>query len=686
MAREFFLVYTPFLSRRRGFVLHKPRLTAPGLPYPAHLFLEAPMTTARVEKGHPKGLYSLFFTEMWERLGFYLMLGILFLYITDTERGGLGFSLKLAGEIYGTYMAFVYFTPFVGGMIADRILGYRRSVFIGGLLMAAGYFALGVRSMPTFYAGLVLICFGNGFFKPNISAMVGNLYAPDDQRRDAGFNIFYMGINIGATISALLAAPLRNLWSFNMAFTAAGVGMLIGVAILVISWKGLSAADRQPETAEGDFGLKQLFLTILLPAGLFGVAGYFLAGVIPLVQNTIGPITFGFLVGMLPVGMYFFLLVKRASPEEKPGLGALIPVYVAGGAFFMVLHLSGGLITVFAEHDTDRQAEWIPAATDFYAQKAMPSYYGNAGPDLPRPDERTLFVVPDQTEAMFGARILSESAVQDFRTNMAHGVTVNDYTGQPGLEGGLVSKVYPDDNVVVSTEKDSHGVATTTVKVVPETAPKLGEVAISRNIEGQETSVVLVSQGAFDHVYAGAAPGAPRLAPGQYVRLLNAEMITGFFNPFFVVICTPLVVWFFATMSKKGMAVSTARKIFLGMVITAVSLLVVALGSYLGGSGASKISMLWLIGYYLIITIGELCLSPMGLSLVTKLSPKRLVGLMMGGWFLATAIGNKMSGFISGLEPGTQVFVVLAVAMLAVAAFIFAMLPRLNAAIRKYGA
>jgi dipeptide/tripeptide permease len=644
------------------------------------------MSTARAEKGHPKGLYSLFFTEMWERLGFYLMLGILFLYITDTERGGLGFSLKTAGEIYGTYMAFVYFTPFVGGMIADRLLGYRRSVFIGGLLMAAGYFALGVRTMPTFFAGLALICFGNGFFKPNISAMVGNLYAPNDSRRDAGFNIFYMGINIGATLSALLAAPLRNLWSFNMAFTAAGVGMLIGVAVLVISWKGLGAADRQPENAEGDFGLKQLFLTILLPAGVFGVAGYYLGNIIPLVQDTIGSITFGFLIGMLPVGVYFFLLVKRASPEEKPGLGALIPVYVAGGAFFMVLHLSGGLITVFAEHDTDRQAEWIPSATEFYAQKAMPSYFDNAGPDLARPDERTLLVVPDETEAMFGARILNETAVNGFRTNMAYAVTVNEYTGQDGLESGLVSKVYPDDNVVVSREKDSHGVETTSVKVIPETTEKLGEVAMTRNIEGQEVPVVLVSRGTFDEVYEGVPEDAPRLAPGKYVRLLNAEMITGFFNPFFVVICTPLVVWFFAFMSKRGNPVTTARKIFLGMVITAASLLIVALGSYLGGSGSSKISMLWLIGYYLVITLGELCLSPMGLSLVTKLSPKRLVGLMMGGWFLATAIGNKMSGFISGLEPGTQVFVILAIAMLGVAAFIYAMLPRLNAAIRKYGA
>ena len=118
---------------------------------------------------HPKGLKPLFLTEMWERLGFYLIVGILYLYIIDTERGGLGMSNADAGEIYGTYLAFVYFTPFLGGLIADRYLGFRRSVFIGGLLMAAGYFALGVRSMPTFYGGLVLICLGNGLDKPLVA-------------------------------------------------------------------------------------------------------------------------------------------------------------------------------------------------------------------------------------------------------------------------------------------------------------------------------------------------------------------------------------------------------------------------------------------------------------------------------------------------------------------------------------
>lgn len=517
----------------------------------------SPDAVAETE-GHPRGLKILFFTEMWERLGFYLMLGILFLYIIDTERGGLGLSAATAGEIYGTYMAFVYFTPFIGGMIADRLLGYRRSVLLGGLLLAAGYFALGVRSLPAFYTGLTLLCLGNGFFKPNISAMVGHLYADNDPRRDTGFNIFYMGINIGAAISALLAAPLRNLWSFNMAFAAAGVGMLIGVLILVTNWRQLAAADRRPVTAAADFGLRAVLLTILAPAFGFGVGGYFLGQQLPFIVHSIGPVTFGFIIGMVPIMAYFGRLVRQASPAEKPGMAALIPVYIAGGAFFMILHLSGGMITVFAEHNTDRRAEWIPQATEFYAQTAMPSYFSNA-----------------------------------------------------------------------------------------------------------ETKL---------------SPESPD------IRLLNAELLTGFLSPFFVVICTPVVVRFFFWRSRRGRPISTARKIFLGMAITALALLVMALCAKVGNNGAAKTSMWWLVWYYLVITFGELCLSPMGLSLVTKLAPKRLVGLMMGGWFLSTSIGNKLAGFISGLEPSAAIFLILAAAIAVVAAFLFALLPRLDAAIAKYEA
>jgi dipeptide/tripeptide permease len=517
--------------------------------------------------------------------------------------------------------------------------------------------------------------------------MVGNLYEPGDPRRDAGFNIFYMGINIGATASALLAAPLRNLWSFNLAFTAAGIGLLISVVVLMANWKGLAAADPPiTEPSADDVTMKQIVMTILLPAAGFGAVGYFIGQYLPFVVNTIGTVTFAFLVGMLPIMAYFVVLVKKATPEEKPGLAALIPVYVAGGAFFMVLHLSGGLMTVFAENNTDRQAEWIPKATDFYAQKAMPSYFSNATPDLPRPNPDTLVIVDADAESMFGARILTESVVKGFEQDIDQTVLVLDPSGFPDDEQFFACGVYGDNNVSLTTSKDAHGVTSTSVKVSPENTSPSKKVILGRSLGGRNVPVILVTQATFDAVYNHTDDSTETLPPGNHVRLVNAEMITALLNPVFVVVLTPVVVWFFAMLAARGREVSTARKIFYGMVITTVSILVMAFGAYMGEDGAVKTSMMWLVVYYVIITFGELCLSPMGLSLVTKLSPKRLVGLMMGGWFLATAIGNKLSGFISGLEPSTMMFVVVAAAILAVAGFIYVLLPRLDAAIKQYGA
>ena len=641
-----------------------------------------------VKRGHPKGLYPLFFTEMWERLAFYLMVGILLLYAIDTERGGLGLPLGQAAEIYGTYLAFVYFTPFLGGMIADRFIGYRKAVLIGGILMATGLFLLGVRSLPTFYTGLTLLCLGNGFFKPNISAMVGNLYDADDPRRDAGFNIFYMGINIGAATSALLAAPLRNLWDFNVAFMAAGVGLIVAVIILLANWKTLSRADRRPEPDPDDISFGRIVLIILLPAAVCGGLGYFVGDAVEPIRESIGGITFGFLIGAMPILSYFWIIIRRATPDEKVGLKALMPVYLAGGTFFMILHLNGGLITVFTQEDTNRGGSWMPdAVSKYYGQKAMPGYFDNASPEIPRPDEKSLLTADKNAVATFGARIMGKQTV-DAVLKANPGVSAIDPDGE-GVDsswGFLAVSLYPDENVVSKEEKDSHGNSSVSVRVEPETTESTGKVLFVRELAGERIPLVLVTEKIKKAVYAKAGPDTERITPGEFLPLVNAELITGTFNPIFVVVLTPLVVLFFGWLLARGRPVSTARKIFLGMILTTISMVIMIVATVLGGNGEDKVSVLWLFFTFMIITLGELCLSPMGLSLVTKLSPKRLVGLMMGGWFLATAIGNKLSGFISGLEPTTMIFVVLAIATLGVAGFIFALLPKLDAAIKKYGA
>lgn len=652
--------------------------------------------------GHPQGLYRLFFIEMWERLAFYTMVGVLLLYATDTESGGLGWSKADGNEIYGIYLAFVYFTPYLGGLLADRFLGYRRAVLLGGLLFASGFFLLATGQSWSFPVGLVLLCVGNGFFKPNISAMVGNLYQKGDPKRDAGFNIFYMGINVGAFFANFLVAYMRNAFWWEMVFLAAGVGMLLSVVILGASWRVLARADRTPGINPGDTPFAEILLKILGPALLFGVVGWWLAAnVLPAgLTKLVKPTDFGFLIGAIPILLFFARLSRRAEPEERPGLQALLPIYLAGGTFFMVLHLNGSAMTTWANDTTARhlgQFDPVVAVANsvvingktVFAGEAYPGYYGNAAADVPRPDKSTLLPVASLAQArMFGQKRLDEANLAELRTKLPADVAVEalplqgELTAEQKAWRRFACDVFPKVTVVEGT--DSHGLPVVSV-VVDGGAPASQRVAFVRAGKDARHATFLVTPEAFDTLYAGNPPTLP---PGQYLRTANSELYQSW-NAFWVIVMTPLVMIAFARMLQRGVDFSTARKILTGMVITAISALFMALAGVLSGDGAEKVSGLWLMGFYAIVTVGELCLSPMALSLVTKLSPKRFVGLTMGGWFFASAVGNKFSGFLGVLQgelSPTAFFLTIAGAVGLVALYIKAVLPRLDAAIKQYGA
>jgi len=649
--------------------------------------------------GHPKGLFPLFFTEMWERLAFYTMVGILLLYTTDSERGGLGLPAAQGNEIYGLYLAFVYFTPFLGGMIADRFLGYRRAVAVGGLLMAMGLFLMGVPGFTFFVFGLVGLIVGNGFFKPNISVMVGNLYQPGDPKRDAGFNIFYMGINIGALSATLILAPMvRNVFGWSWTFRAAGIGVLFAVLILASQWRRLEAADRQPERHADDTTFGEIIAKIIGPALIVGVLGYLAATWAHF--TLIRPAVCGFLAGAIPVIFFFVRLGMKAVPEEKSGLLALLPIYVAGGAFFMILHLNGSAMTQWARDQTNREAQGLGRALTTVLpsvqQDALPAYYVNAGEDVPRPDPRSLLVVDDTRMArMYGQQRMDEAAVERVAAQGdVQVVTVRDGSdadAAPAEWRARDTAVYANGVVSVDEIVDSHGVPTISVSI-PDGAHPERRVAFLREIDGREVPVFLVDQESFDAIYAsyreryGKEP--QYLPPGQFLTVINPEVYQSW-NPFFVIVLTPLVVAFFQWRVNRGNGVPTAHKLLYGMLLTTASLLLMAVGGLMTDGGSLKVSGIWLAGFYLIVTMGELCLSPMGLSLVTKLSPKRLVGLTMGGWFVATAFGNNFSGFFGGIQhmmSPVAFFLLLAGLAGLVALFIYLVLPRLDAAITKYGA
>ncbi len=638
--------------------------------------------------GHPKGLFTLFFTEMWERLAFYTMLGILLLYTTDMERGGLGLPSAQGNEIYGLYLAFVYFTPFIGGMIADRYLGYRKAVVLGGMLMAAGLFLMSVPGFTPFISGLGLLILGNGFFKPNISVMVGNLYKPGDPKRDAGFNIFYMGINIGALIANLLAASVRNQVGWLWTFRVAGFGICVGMIILLSNWAVLARADRRPERNPEDTSLGFIALRILLPAFGVGILGYLLAAAYLPENFGLRPAVCGFMAGMIPVIVFFVRLGLSAPPGERAGLLALLPIYVAGGTFFMILHLNGSAMTQWARDHTDRSGASLPAALQ---QEALPRYYLNAGEDVPLPAPASLLVVESTpTARMYGQQRMDARSVSAI-SRLPDIQVLDTGPDSPRQFQQRSCAVFHDKQVKIVESTGAHGSPQVTIEI-PDGATPIRNVAFVRNVGGQDIATYVVDKETYHQIYDGYRErfghDPQLLPPGQFLPVVNPEIYQSF-NPLFVIVFTPLVVGFFQFMLRKGREYSTARKIFLGLVLTTIALLLMSLAGLLSDDGARKVSWLWLAGFYGIVTIGELCLSPMGLSLVTKLSPKRLLGLTMGGWFMATAFGNNLSGFFGGIQNSmSPMYFFLLLAGLAglSALFILALLPRLDAVIKEYGA
>lgn len=305
---------------------------------------------------HPKALYILFFTEMWERFAYYLMVGILLLYMIDTKTGGKGFSEKVGADIVGSFIALVYLTPFIGGLIADRYLGYIKSIFLGGSLMAAGYLGLSIPGNTAMFISLGLIIFGNGFFKPNISTLLGNIYNREDLRplKDNAYNIFYMGINIGAFVCNFVAAYLRNKYGWGYAFAAAGVGLIIGLILLSMFLKDVKEGDvKKPVQAE-DMTLGQIFMTVFLPAIVAAVIGWIVP--VKLFGSTImgSQANDAFVFACIPIIAFYISIWVRAKGQDKKSIGSLLFIFAIAIVFWTIYNQNSTGLTLWAEKHTDR--------------------------------------------------------------------------------------------------------------------------------------------------------------------------------------------------------------------------------------------------------------------------------------------------------------------------------------------
>ena len=554
---------------------------------------------------HPKGLYVLFATEMWERFSFYLMIGIFYQYLVDTQTGGMGWDGVKAASVFGSYIGLVYFTPFLGGIVADRLLGPRKTVIIGGVFFVIGHVTLAFPGEVALYVALLALVIGNGCFKPNISTMVGNLYPKDSPLRDNAYTIFYMGINVGGFACNFVAAIVRNIWGWHAAFATAGIGMALGLVVFIAFQRHIRAADVDPKADTGPReSLMPLWVECLGPAAVFGVIGWLVASHF---EWELGPATTAFLLACIPA-VFFFVRVwsKLKDPGDRGRTAALLTIYGVVVVFWMVFHQNGTALTEWAIHNTDRTPNAVmQPIVDLrpeFAENAAPAYFDNAGPDTPRPDRSTYDVLSKEAYDKAEKEVIKDGAV------------------------------------------------------VPATEEMLTKV------------------------YAGVGPRTETLPEGKHLKLVNVELFQSI-NPGLIILFAPLMVGFWQLLARRKREPSTPAKIGMGLLLTGMSALVMVGAVHYAGSPEGKVTAWWLFGTYAVITVGELCLSPMGLSLVSKLSPPHIRSFMMGGWFLSTSIGNKLSGVFGEVYhkwDHTVFFLVNTAAAIVAAAAILALLPWLR--------
>jgi proton-dependent oligopeptide transporter, POT family len=539
---------------------------------------------------HPKALYILFLVEMWERFAYYLMVGILLLYLIDSKTGGKGFDEAIGADIVGSFIALVYLTPFIGGLLADRHLGYIRSIFLGGSLMAAGYLCLSIPGNTALFVSLALIIVGNGFFKPNISTLLGNIYNREGLQplKDNAYNIFYMGINIGAFVCNFVAAYLRNQYGWGYAFAAAGVGLIIGLIVLASNLKYVREGDiKKPAQAE-DMPTGKIFSYVFLPAIIAAVIGWFLPTMIfksPVMGSQASD---AFIFACLPVIAFYISLYVRAKGQDKRGIGALLFIFAISIVFWTIYNQNSTGLTLWAEKHTDRTVtpttEKIAGTLGFLQTVS----------DTPR--------IVNKVDPYF--------------------IDVKDNSPVERLE------------TVVTLRQTKEGEKRDTAIY--------GITAAGNRVDTASKIVkVMGPDPYFNNVPKDQWPG------GKDIKLANTELFQSI-NPLFIVLLTLVFVPFFSYLRKRGKEPTTASKFGMASFIAGLSALVMVFAVMSVPSiYTHKASPLWLWGTYFVFTISEIFLSPIGLSLVSKLAPARLTALMMGGWFLSTSIGGKIAGVMT---------------------------------------
>ncbi len=639
--------------------------------------------------GHPTGLYTLFFAEMWERFSFYGMRALLLFYML---KGFLGYGDRDAYAIYGAYTALVYMTPLFGGMLADRLLGARRAVVLGGLLMAAGHLMMAAESDLAFFLALALLIVGNGFFKPNISTMVGSLYPQGSPKRDTGFTIFYMGINLGAAMSPLLCGYIGETYGWHYGFGLATLGMLTGLAVFVapvritqvLIMSGAVAAalglfyfrpDNPFSTGVNIFvGIALLIAGVIawVALGRGGLPAEVGAPSDPqrLRKPLVGPISAEwsvYLLSLLAIPVLALLVSANRNVTVIPS-GIVESLQYSGNAVLqvsadvlaqmstpagLILMLAGLVALIYLGMETfrldkvPRERMYVVLILTFFSMLFW-AFFEQAGSSVNNFTDRNVDRVAEQ-------RLL---AAGDVGRTLTFRIPVQ--TGDSELMG------LP----LLTQEQLGHRNASPALKQRIEEAIRIDEKRKGK-LTGKEVDRLIASATRDDRLtmsgltYLRAAASAPGgserlewvVTPDNLgMAIGGSESPASVFqavNPIYILLFGIAFSALWTFLGRIDLEPSTPFKFSLG-------LLQLGLGFgafWYGAQSADERGMVvlgWIFLGYLLHTTGELCLSPVGLSMVTRLSPTRLVSTVMGAWFLATAFSQFLAAIIAQFTGVTE--------------------------------
>ena len=624
-------------------------------------------STSPTVLGHPPGLFALFFAEMWERFSYYGMRALLVFYML---KGFLGYGDDRAYAVYGAYTGLVYATPFIGGMLADRLLGQRLAVVWGGLLMAAGHMVMTVQSETMFFMALALLIVGNGFFKPNISTMVGSLYGEMKEKKDAGFTIFYMGINLGAAISPIVCGYVGEKYGWHYGFGLATVGMLLGVAVFVAPTQltRVLILIGSILTAVSMFFLQdslfQLLVRIFLggalltaatvafqalgKGGLPGSTGLppdpdrLKSSAFPNLRKLGIPYSAAALA-LAVVSLLLTRLVFTSSAMEGTAiaislaLAASLPWLSARSAVFAVTALIIPVIVLILKQDGWTgyilAVFWLPS----FGFLIFQAFLSN------KVDRERMFVVLILTFFSFLFWMFFEQA----------GSSMNNFADR-NVDRVLQDRVITDEDVgkTITFRVPFRSADAALAKL-----PVLGQEQLGYN-NGTEIFTMSALTELRDATMESPPPPDLvntvdwKITPDHVgMGIGGAEVPASEFqaaNPIFILIFGLVFSALWTAMATRKIEPSTPLKFSLALLQLGLGFVVLWYGAKIADD-RGMVAMTWLILAYMLHTTGELCLSPVGLSMVTRLSPAKIVSTVMGAWFLAAAYSNIVAGYIASL-------------------------------------